>query len=99
MRWSNDVERSCQAIGVATKMGQVETGGAVGFDRGRQPSFEGKSRMNREVQVRISGGARGEIPRAYSAGAAAWARKKGQAPKTGADFATGIIGRGSLGNC
>ena len=46
------VERSVQAIGVETLKGQLVTGGARGFDEGRQPFIDGTSRMNREVQVR-----------------------------------------------
>ena len=47
------VERSGQAIDVETLKGQLATGGARGFDGGRQLSTGGTSRMNREVQVRI----------------------------------------------
>jgi hypothetical protein len=47
-------ERSGQAIGVETLKGQLATGGARGFDGGRQLSFDGTSRMNREVHVRNS---------------------------------------------
>jgi len=50
------VERSGQAIGVETSKGQLATGGAHGFDEGRQPFLDGTSRMNREVQVRICEG-------------------------------------------
>ena len=50
------VERSGQAIGVETLKGQLVTGGARGFDEGRQPLIGGTSRMNREVQVRICEG-------------------------------------------
>ena len=46
-------ERSGQAIYVETLKGQLATGGARGFDGGRQLSTDGTSRMNREVQVRI----------------------------------------------
>ncbi len=48
------VERSGQAIHVGTIKGQLATGGARGFDGGRQLSIDGTSRMNREVQVRNS---------------------------------------------
>ena len=47
------VERSGQAIGVEALKGQLATGGARGFDEGRQLFIGGTSRMNREVQVRI----------------------------------------------
>ena len=50
------VERSGQAIGVETSKGQLVTGGARGFDEGRQLFIDGTSRMNREVQVRICEG-------------------------------------------
>ena len=50
------VERSGQAIDVETSKGQLATGGARGFDGGQQPSMDGTSRMNREVQVRICEG-------------------------------------------
>ena len=50
------VERSGQAIGVEASKGQLATGGARGFDEGRQPCIYGTSRMNREVQVRICEG-------------------------------------------
>jgi hypothetical protein len=50
------VERSGQAIGVETSKGLLATGGARGFAEGRQPSMDGTSRMNREVQVRICEG-------------------------------------------
>ena len=50
------VERSGQAIGVEALKGQLATGGARGFDEGRQPFIDGTSRMNREVQVRICEG-------------------------------------------
>ena len=50
------VERSGQAIGVETLKGQLVTGGARGFDEGRQLFIEGTSRMNREVQVQICEG-------------------------------------------
>jgi hypothetical protein len=50
------VERSGQAIGVETSKGQLATGGARGFDEGRQLFIDGTSRMNREVQVRICEG-------------------------------------------
>ena len=50
------VERSGQAIGVEALKGQLVTGGARGFDGGRQPFIDGTSRMNREVQVRICEG-------------------------------------------
>ena len=50
------VERSGQAIGVETLKRQLVTGGARGFDGGRQLSTDGTSRMNREVQVRICEG-------------------------------------------
>ena len=50
------VERSGQAIGVGASKGQLVTGGARGFDEGRQPLIGGTSRMNREVQVRICEG-------------------------------------------
>jgi hypothetical protein len=50
------VERSGQAIGVEALKGQLATGGARGFDGGRQLSTDGTSRMNREVQVRICEG-------------------------------------------
>ena len=50
------VERSGQAIGVETLKGQLVTGGARGFDEGRQLFIDGTSRMNREVQVRICEG-------------------------------------------
>jgi len=50
------VERSGQAIGVETLKGQLATGGARGFDEGRQLFIDGTSRMNREVQVRICEG-------------------------------------------
>ena len=49
-------ERSGQAIYVETLKGQLATGGARGFDGGRQLSTDGTSRMNREVQVRICEG-------------------------------------------
>ena len=42
------VERSGQAIGVETLKGQLVTGGARGFDEGRQLFLDGTSRMNRE---------------------------------------------------
>jgi len=48
------VERSGQAIHVGTIMGQLATGGARGFDGGRQLSLDGTGRMHREVQVRTS---------------------------------------------
>jgi hypothetical protein len=48
------VERSGQAIDGETSKGQLETGGARGFDGERQLSSDSTSRMNREVQVRIS---------------------------------------------
>src|ERR1700680_5046075 len=47
------VERSGQAIEVETLKGQRVTGGARGFNEGRQLFIDGTSRMNREVQVRI----------------------------------------------
>jgi hypothetical protein len=47
-------ERSGQAIDVETSKGQLATGGARGFDGGRQLSSDSTSRMNREVQVRNS---------------------------------------------
>src|SRR5215831_3184443 len=50
------VERSGQAIGVETLKGQLVTGGARGFDEGRQLFIDDTSRMNREVQVRICEG-------------------------------------------
>ncbi len=50
------VERSGQAIDVEISKGQLATGGACDFDGGRQPSIDGTSRMNREVQVRICEG-------------------------------------------
>ena len=50
------VERSGQAIDVETLQGQLVTGGARGFNGGRQLSTDGTSRMNREVQVRICEG-------------------------------------------
>jgi len=50
------VERSGQAIDVETLKGQLVTGGARGFNGGRQLSTDGTSRMNREVQVRICEG-------------------------------------------
>src|ERR1700680_2624358 len=50
------VERSGQAIEVETLKGQLVTGGARGFDEGRQLFIDGTSRMNREVQVRICEG-------------------------------------------
>ena len=50
------VERSGQAIGVEALKGQLATGGARGFDGGRQLLTDGTSRMNREVQVRICEG-------------------------------------------
>src|SRR5579871_41755 len=50
------VERSRQAISVEALKGQLATGGARGFDGGRQLSTDGTSRMNREVQVRICEG-------------------------------------------
>src|ERR1700730_5006418 len=50
------VERSGQAIDVEILKGQLVTGGARGFNGGRQLSTDGTSRMNREVQVRICGG-------------------------------------------
>jgi hypothetical protein len=50
------VERSGQAIGVEILKGQLVTGGARGFDEGRQLFTDGTSRMNREVQVRICEG-------------------------------------------
>ena len=50
------VERSGQAIDVEALKGQLATGGARGFDGGRQLSTDGTSRMNREVQVRICEG-------------------------------------------
>ena len=49
-------ERSGQAIDVETLKGQLVTGGARGFNGGRQLSTDGTSRMNREVQVRICEG-------------------------------------------
>jgi len=55
-----------QAIDVETSKGQLVTGGARGFDEGRQPFIDGTSRMNREVQVRICEGL-GVKFRAYSA--------------------------------
>jgi hypothetical protein len=48
------VERSGQAIDVETSKGQLETGGARGFEGRRQLSSDSTSRRNREVQVRIS---------------------------------------------
>ena len=48
------VERSGQAIGVETLKGQLVTGGARGFNEGRQLFIDGTSRMNREVQIRNS---------------------------------------------
>ena len=56
------VERSGQAIGVETLKGQLATGGACGFDEGRQPFIGGTSRMNREVQVRICEGLGVKLP-------------------------------------
>ena len=56
------VERSGQAIDVETLKGQLATGGARGFDGGRQPSKDGTSRMNREVQVRICEGLGVQFP-------------------------------------
>ena len=50
------VERSGQAIGVEALKGQLVTGGASGFNEGRQLFIDGTSRMNREVQVRICEG-------------------------------------------
>src|SRR6516165_5053384 len=50
------VERSGQTIRVDTFQGQLVTGGARGFDEGRQLFIDGTSRMNREVQVRICEG-------------------------------------------
>ncbi len=61
------VERSGQAIDVEISKGQLATGGACDFDGGRQPSIDGTSRMNREVQVRICEGLGVKFPRAYSA--------------------------------
>ena len=56
------VERSGQAIDVETSKGQLATGGARGFDGGRQLSTDGTSRMNREVQVRICEGLGVKLP-------------------------------------
>ena len=56
------VERSGQAIGVETLKGQLVTGGARGFDEGRQIFIDGTSRMNREVQVRICEGLGVKLP-------------------------------------
>ena len=56
------VERSGQAIGVETLKGQLATGGARGFDEGRQLFIDGTSRMNREVQVRICEGLGVKLP-------------------------------------
>jgi hypothetical protein len=56
------VERSGQAIGVEASKGQRETGGARGFDEGRQLFIDGTSRMNREVQVRICEGLGVKLP-------------------------------------
>ena len=50
------VERRGQAIDVETSKGQLATGGARGFDGGRQLFIDGTSGMNREVQVRICEG-------------------------------------------
>ena len=55
-------ERSGQAIYVETLKGQLATGGARGFDGGRQLSTDGTSRMNREVQVRICEGLGVRLP-------------------------------------
>ena len=55
-------ERSGQAIGVETLKGQLVTGGARGFDEGRQLFIDGTSRMNREVQVRICEGLGVRLP-------------------------------------
>ena len=56
------VERSGQAIGVEALKGQLATGGARGFDGGRQLFIDGTSRMNREVQVRICEGLGVKLP-------------------------------------
>ena len=56
------VERSGQAIHVETSKGQLATGGARGFDGGRQLSTDGTSRMNREVHVRICEGLGVKLP-------------------------------------
>src|SRR5690349_17979334 len=56
------VERSGQAIGVEASKGQLVTGGARGFDEGRQLFIDGTSRMNREVQVRICEGLGVKLP-------------------------------------
>ena len=76
------VERSGQAIGVGASKGQLVTGGARGFDKGRQLFIDGTSRMNREVQVRICEGLGvrfpgptrriGEVSRHNCAGGAAY---------------------------
>src|SRR6516165_4504628 len=55
-------ERSGQAIYVETLKGQLATGGARGFDGGRQLSTDDTSRMNREVQVRICEGLGVKLP-------------------------------------
>ena len=56
------VEQSGQAINVEASKGQLVTGGARGFDGGRQLSTDGTSRMNREVQVRICEGLGVKLP-------------------------------------
>jgi len=56
------VELSGQAIGVEASKGQLVTGGARGFDGGRQLFIDGTSRMNREVQVRICEGLGVKLP-------------------------------------
>jgi hypothetical protein len=48
------VERSGQAIEVETIMANWKQEEPAGLDGGRQLSFDGTSRMNREVQVRKS---------------------------------------------
>jgi hypothetical protein len=50
------VERRGQAVVVEASKGQLVTGGARGFDEGRQLFIDGTSRMNREVQVQIGEG-------------------------------------------
>ena len=56
------VKRSGQAIGVEASKGQLVTGGARGFDEGRQLFIDGTSRMNREVHARICEGLGVKIP-------------------------------------
>jgi hypothetical protein len=56
------VERSGQASTLKPQRVNWQTGGARGFDGGRQLSTDGTSRMNREVQVRICEGLGVKLP-------------------------------------